>query len=117
MQITCAPGRDSRVQGDPADVAAHDLGDHAAPVGITGGAQPVHRLGRDVDGRVEAERVVGGAQVVVDGLGHPDDVDPPLLEQAVRGGERTLAADRDDAVDLVAEQRLGDVLRAAARAS
>ena len=91
-------GGHARVQGDPADVAAHDLGDHAAVVGVAGGAQPVHRLGGDLHGGVEAERVVGGGEVVVDGLGHADDLDAGVGE-ALGGRQGALAADRDDGVD------------------
>ena len=108
-------GGDAGVQRDPADVAAHDLGDHAALVRVAGGAQAVHRVGRDVEGGVEAERVVGRAQVVVDRLRDAEHVDA-VVREAVGGRERALAADRDDAVDAVAVQRLRDVLGAAARA-
>src|SRR5204862_3884311 len=61
------------------------------------GVQPVDRLHRDVHGRVEAERVVGGAQVVVDRLGYPDD---PHVQVGQLGGhaEGVLAADGDQRV-------------------
>ena len=63
------------VQRDPAGVPAHHLDDQRAVVRLGGGVQPVDRLHRDVDRGVEAERVVGGVEVVVDRLGHADDVD------------------------------------------
>ena len=67
------------VEGDPAGVAAHHLDDQDPVVAVGGGVQAVDRLHRDVDRGVEAEGVVGGAEVVVDRLRHPDDVDavPP----------------------------------------
>ena len=64
------------VQGDPAGVPAHHLDDQDAVVGLGGGVQPVDRLHRDVDRGVEAEGVVGGGEVVVDGLGTPTTLTP-----------------------------------------
>ena len=91
-------GGHAGVQRDPADVAAHDLGDHAAVVGFAGGAQPVDGLGGDLHRRVEAEGVVGGVEVVVHGLGNADDFQPGVGE-ALGGGEGSLATDGDDGVD------------------
>src|SRR5215218_8592665 len=68
----------ARVQRDPAGVPAHDLDDEGAVVAVAGGVQPVDRLHRDTDGGVEAERVVGGVEVVVDGLRDADDGEPRL---------------------------------------
>ena len=68
-----------------------------------------------LDRGVEAERVVGRTQVVVDGLRHADDVDA-VFRESVRGGQGALAADRDDAVDAMLCESLRDVLGAAARA-
>ena len=76
------------------------------------GVQPVDRLHRDVDGGVEAERVVGGIEVVVDGLGHPDHVDADLA-QLGRDAQRVLAADRDQGVDGQVMQVGDDLLDAA----
>ena len=78
--------------------------------------QPVDRLHGDVHGRVEAEGVVGGAQVVVDGLRHPDDGNPLLAEH---GGdaEGVLAADDDQRVDAEAGQVVLDPLDAVAAAA
>ena len=69
------------VQGDPADVPAHDLGDHAAAVRVAGRAQTVHRLGRDLHRGVEAEGVVGRGEVVVDGLRHAHDRMPASVRR------------------------------------
>ena len=100
------------VQRDPAGVAAHDLDDEGAVVRLGGRVQPVDRLHGDVDRGVEAERVVGGVEVVVDGLGYADDVHAVLV-QLGGDAEGVLAADRDERVDAeVLEVRL-DLLDAA----
>ena len=102
----------ARVQGDPAHVAAHDLDDHTAAMGLGRGAQTVDGLGGDLDGGVEAERVVGGFEVVVDGLGNADDLESRIRQTACRG-EGTLAADRDDRVDPLRIHRLLNINGAA----
>ncbi len=61
------------VEGDPAGVAAHHLDDQHPVVAVGGRVEAVDRLHRDVDRGVEAEGVVGGAEVVVDRLRHADD--------------------------------------------
>jgi hypothetical protein len=60
--------------------------------------EPVDRLGRDVDRGVEAEREVGGAEIVVDRLRHADDVDAEL-RQAGGNPEGVFTADGDQRVD------------------
>src|SRR6476469_1135331 len=100
------------VQRDPAGVAAHDLDDQGAVVRLGGGAQPVDGLGRDVHRGVEAEGVVGGAEVVVDGLRHTDHADA-VVGQPLRDAEGVLAADRDQGVDLELGEDLPDPLDAA----
>ncbi len=67
-------------------------------VRLGGGVQAVDRLGGDADRGVEAEGVVGGAQVVVDRLGDADDVQP-LGGQRGRDAEGVLAADGHQRVD------------------
>ena len=84
---------------DPAGVAAHHLDDHHAVVRLRGRVQPVDRLGRDRDGGVEAERVVGGREVVVDRLRDADDRELVLRVEPRRDAERVLAADRDERVE------------------
>ena len=86
------------VQRDPAGVPAHDLDDQRAVVRLGGRVQPVDRLGRDVHRGVEAEGVVGGAEVVVDRLRHADDLHAVVV-QLRRDAEGVLAADRDQRVD------------------
>ena len=86
------------MQGDPANVAAHDLGDHAAVVRLTGGPEPVDGFGGDLHGGIETEGVVGGVEVVVHGLGNADDLQAGVGE-AFGGREGSFAADGDDGVD------------------
>ena len=93
--------RDAAVHGDPAGVAAHHLDHHDAVVRLGGRVQPVDRLGADRDRGVEAERVVGAGEVVVDRLRHPDDVDAELVVEPCGDAERVLAADRDERVELL----------------
>jgi hypothetical protein len=101
------------VQGDPAGVPSHHLDDQRAVVRLGGGVQPVDGVHGDLHGGVEAERVVGGAQVVVDGLRHADDVE---AGRGQLGGDAqgVLAADGDERVDTelveVAAHRLDAVL-------
>lgn len=95
--IACAPHGHAGVQGDPAGVAAHDLDDQDALVGLGGGLQPVQGLGGDTDGRVEAEGDIRRGDVVVDGLGHAHDRQPAVRQQP-GGLQGALAADRDDRV-------------------
>ena len=75
------------------------------------GVQAVDRLGGDVQRGVEPEGDVGGAEVVVDRLGHADDVEP-LGEQAAGRAQRVLAADRDQPVEPVALERLAHLIHA-----
>ena len=101
--------REARVERDPPRVAAHHLDDQRPLVALRGRVEAVDRAHRDVDRGVEAERVVGGAEVVVDRLRHPDDVDPGLV-QPPGGAERVLAADRDQPVDARLLEVRGDPL-------
>jgi hypothetical protein len=79
-------------------VPPHHLHDQRAVVRLGRGVQAVDRLRGDADRGVEAEGVVGGAQVVVDGLGDADDVQP-LGGQPGRDPEGVLAADGHQRVD------------------
>ena len=104
----------SRMQCDPPDVAAHDLDDHAPVVGLRRCAEPVDGLGRDGMGRVEAEGVVGAAEIVVDGLRDADDVQTLFVHESGGTGQSSLAADRNDRVDAVGAHHLTHPLRPAA---
>ena len=94
-------GGHARMQSDPADVASHDLDDHAAVVGLRSGAQPVDRFRGDGLRGVEPEGVVRVAEVVVDGLGDAHDVQSLLLDEPGGPGEGAFAADGDERIDAV----------------
>ncbi len=100
------------MERDPAGVPAHDLDDENAAVGLRSGVQAIDRLHRDVDRGVEAERVVGGVEVVVDGLGHADDPDAVLVQRG-RDAEGILPADGDERIDLEVDEILHNALDAA----
>ena len=91
-------------------MAAHHLDQHHPLVRLGGAVQPVDRLGRDAERGVVAECHVGAVDVVVDRLGHAHDRDV-LLGQPMRGGQRALAADRDEHVDAVVVQCLLDLVQ------
>ena len=107
-------GRQPRVQCDPPGVAAHHLDQHHPLMRLGGAVQPVDGLGRHGQRGVVAESHVGAIDVVVDGLGHADHRDV-LLGQPVRGGQRALAADRDEHVDAVVVERLLDLVEPGAQ--
>ena len=64
-----------------------------------GGVNPVDHLGGNVHGGVEAEGHVGAVNIVVNGLGQADDVQPLLAEQ-VGGFVGAVAAQGEQAVQL-----------------
>ena len=97
-----AAAGEARVERDPAGVAAHHLDHHHPVVRLGGGVEAVDRLGRDLEGGVEAEGDVGGGEVVVDRLRHAEHGHAVLAVEAGGGAERVLAADRDQAVEVEA---------------
>ena len=104
---------DAAHHGDPAGVPAHHLDHHDAVVRLRRRVQPVDRLGRDRDRGVEAERVVGAGEVVVDRLRHADDREAVLAVEALGDAERVLAADRDERVEPRSRKFCKDLLDAA----
>src|SRR5690606_23393410 len=66
-------GSHARMQGNPANVAAHYLGHHAAVVRVASGAQTVNGFYGDLVSGIETERVIGGVQVIIDGLGNANN--------------------------------------------
>ena len=100
----CQTGR----TGQPACVAAHDLGHrHAADVIHRGVADDFLQDGGNVlCGRAVAGGVVGKTQVVVDGLGHTDEPHTaahllPVAGQLRDGIHRVVAADVEHGADVV----------------
>jgi len=100
------------VERDPAGVTAHHLDDEDAVMALRGRVQTVDRLGGDVHGGIEAERDVGGTEIVVDRLRHADDRQLVLGVQARGGAERVFAADRDQRLETVALERRKHLRRA-----
>ena len=105
---------DARVERDPAGVAAHHLDDHDPVVRFGGGVQAIDRVGGEAHRGVEAERVRRLDDVVVDGLGHADERHAALVE-LVRDGQRAVAADDDQRVELQLVEHL-DAARRVVRA-
>ena len=74
---------DAAITGYPSGVASHHFAYKNAVVGFCRCMQPINRLGHYVDGGVEAEGKIGGAQVIVDGLGDADHIEPVFFVHAV----------------------------------
>ena len=89
------------VKGDPTGVTAHGFYHHDPLVGTGGGVEPVEAVDHAGDGRVKTEGGGGGEDVVVDRLGNSHDIDACFLELK-RSGERTVAADADEGVEIQA---------------
>ena len=89
----------ARVQRQPAHLMAHDLHNEDPAMGGGGGVDAVDGLGGHVHRALETEGHIGAPQVVVDGLGEGDDVEP-LLAQEVGGLMGAVAAKDDQAVQL-----------------
>ena len=68
----CTPG-DSRVPCDPTRVASHDLDNEYTVVTLSRRVQSINGVSCNRHGGIKTERVVGGSQVVVDGLWYPHD--------------------------------------------
>jgi len=68
----CTPG-DARVPCDPARVTSHDLHNQYTVVTLRRGVKSIDRFSGNSHGGIKTERVVGGSQVVVDGLWHAHD--------------------------------------------
>ena len=67
---------DAGVEGDPSAVASHDFDHHDAVMRFGRGVNLVDGVGRGVQRGVESEGKFGGGEIVVDGLGHADDLQP-----------------------------------------
>ena len=91
---------DAAVERDPSSVPAHDFHDHHAVVSFGGGVHAVDGFADDVARGIEAEGIVGSAEVVVDGFRHSHNV-YALLVQFLRDGKCIVAADRNQGIDFV----------------
>ncbi len=100
---------DAGMSGDPAGVAAHHLDDEDAPVRGRRRVQPVDGVAGRLHRGVEAERLVGAGDVVVDRLGQADDPQAAAVEP-VRGRQRALAADGDERVEAELGEAIDDQL-------
>ena len=69
--------------------------------GYTGGSdmQPVDGLGSDDDSGGETDSAFGMAEIIVDGLGDADQIDPALSGKAAQYGKAAIAADTDECVE------------------
>jgi hypothetical protein len=67
------PSGDTGMPRDPTHVTSHDLDDEHTVVTLRRGVQPIDGFSGNRDGSVETERVVGGSQIVVDGLWYAHD--------------------------------------------
>ena len=106
------PAGDPGVGCDPSGVAAHHLADDHPVVRLGRGVQPVDGLRGDLHGGVKAERDLGGGQVVVDRLRHPDDRHA-LVRQLAGDAEGVLAPDGHQGVDALGAQRVERLRHAA----
>ena len=114
------PARHARVQRDPSGVSAHELDDHHAVMAGRGGAKAIDRVGGGGDRGGKPEGHVRPDDVVVDGLGNPDElqIDPTSEAGAAefRGARhRAVAADDDDAANIVLVERGEDAGRNVAK--
>ena len=81
---------------DPPGLPTHHLDDHHPVVRLGGRVQPVDCFGADGDRGIEAERVVGRGEVVVDRLRDPDHGEAVLTMQPRGNPQRVFAADRHE---------------------
>ena len=89
---------DAGEEGEVAAAVAHDLDDGAAGMAFGGVPDLVDALDDRVERGVEADRVVGGSDVVIDGAGKADAVDAHLRE-LLRAHVGAVAPDDDEALD------------------
>jgi hypothetical protein len=97
-------GCDAGIGRDPPFRATHHFDDHDPVVGLGRRRDPVERIGDDLHGRVEAEREIGGRDVVVDRLRHADD-EKALRAEPQRRTQSAVASDYDEPADPVCLER------------
>src|SRR5690625_7529550 len=86
------------MQRNPANVAAHDFNNQNTVVGFGRGVQPVNGVGGNGHGGIKTEGVVGGVDVIVNGLGNTND-GHAVISEPLRAFECALAANSDECVD------------------
>lgn len=98
--------RNTRMQSNIAAATPHDFHDADALVRGHRVAQLIDDVETGVHGGIEAERVIGIFEVVVDRAGNADRGNAVLVAEAFRPLERTVAADDDKPLDAVLVQRV-----------
>ena len=86
------------VQGNPANMPAHDLHDHHTVVGFSGGVQPVNGIGCHGYCGVKTEGKIGAIHIVVNGLRHPHNRNP-VIGEPFRAFQRSLTTDGNQRVN------------------
>src|SRR5580700_176423 len=89
---------DTGLERDPAAVTAHHLNHHHPMMGLGRGMNLVDGIGDGVQRSVKSKSNLSGGEIVVDGLGHADDLHS-LLSKLVADLLRSVAANGDDSVD------------------
>ena len=92
--------RNSRIEGNPADLVSHDFYNENTSVRRRRCVNTVNGAGCNVNRTVKAEGHIRSPQVVVDGLGERYHV-KPLLGKQVGGFVRAVATEDNKAVELV----------------
>lgn len=90
--------RDPRAKRDPTRVASHDFDDHDPLVGLRGRVESVDGTRRRLDRRVEADRLLGAADIAVDRFWNGNAPNPEL-GQMFGDVHRTVAAREDERID------------------
>ncbi len=102
----CAPG-DAGVPCDPTRVSSHDFDYEYTMVTLCRRVQPIDGFSRNGHRRVKAEGVVGGSQVVVDGLRYANDRKADHGELG-RHAQCVLTPDDDKTIDTKATHGVED---------
>ena len=100
----CTTG-DAGMPCDPTRVTSHDLDDEYTVVTLRRGVQSIDGFSGNRDGGVETERVVGGAQIVIDGLWYAHDRKSDRGEFG-RHAQGVLTPDNDETFDTHATYRV-----------
>ena len=96
---------DAGMPCDPARITSHDLDDEYAVMTFGRGVQTIDGFSGNRDGGVETERVVGGAQIVIDSLWYAHDRESDRGEFG-RHAQGVLTPDHDKTFDTHAIHRV-----------